>query len=123
MVALILALPVLTILADAVALFGGLLMSVVEVGQTRTYYLSHVFGAGRASDAFWLAWTVPSVFRRFVADEGLTGALIPAVGQGAIGIECRELDERTHDLIRRCTIPIRVPLKYRWHCYLQELTI
>jgi putative peptidoglycan lipid II flippase len=50
-------------------------------GAFRDVVLSHVFGAGRASDAFWLAWTVPSVFRRFVADEGLTGALIPAVGQ------------------------------------------
>jgi putative peptidoglycan lipid II flippase len=50
-------------------------------GAIRDVVLSHVFGAGRASDAFWLAWTVPSIFRRFVADEGLTGALIPAVGQ------------------------------------------
>jgi len=51
------------------------------LGAVRDVVLSHVFGAGRASDAFWLAWTVPSIFRRFVADEGLTGALIPAVGQ------------------------------------------
>jgi putative peptidoglycan lipid II flippase len=51
------------------------------MGALRDVVLSHVFGAGRASDAFWLAWTVPSIFRRFVADEGLTGALIPAVGQ------------------------------------------
>ena len=51
------------------------------LGAFRDIVLSHVFGAGRSSDAFWLAWTVPSIFRRFVADEGLTGALIPAVGQ------------------------------------------
>ena len=51
------------------------------MGALRDVVLSHVFGAGRVSDAFWLAWTVPSVFRRFVADEGLTGALIPAMGQ------------------------------------------
>ena len=51
------------------------------LGALRDVVLSHVFGAGRASDAFWLAWTVPSLFRRFVADEGLTGALIPALGQ------------------------------------------
>jgi phospholipid/cholesterol/gamma-HCH transport system permease protein len=43
--ALVLVLPVLTILADTIALFGGLIMSVLEVGQTRTYYLSHVFAA------------------------------------------------------------------------------
>jgi phospholipid/cholesterol/gamma-HCH transport system permease protein len=43
--ALVLILPVLTILADTIALFGGLLMSVLEVGQTRTYYLNHVYSA------------------------------------------------------------------------------
>ena len=43
--ALVLALPVLTILADTITLFGGLLMSVFEIGQTRVYYLSHVYNA------------------------------------------------------------------------------
>jgi phospholipid/cholesterol/gamma-HCH transport system permease protein len=43
--ALIVALPLMTILADLVALFGGLLMSVFEIKQTRTYYMSHVLSA------------------------------------------------------------------------------
>ena len=43
--ALVLVLPVLTILADTIALFGALVMSVVEVGQTRAYYLNHVYSA------------------------------------------------------------------------------
>jgi putative peptidoglycan lipid II flippase len=51
------------------------------LGAVRDVTIGHVFGAGRASDAFWMAWTVPSLFRRFVADEGLTGALIPAVAR------------------------------------------
>jgi len=49
------------------------------LGAARDIAIGHVFGAGRVSDAFWMAWTVPSLFRRFVADEGLTGALIPGV--------------------------------------------
>ena len=65
--------------ASAVSAAGTGLSRVM--GALRDVVLSHVFGAGRDSDAFWLAWTVPSVFRRFVADEGLTGALIPALGQ------------------------------------------
>jgi phospholipid/cholesterol/gamma-HCH transport system permease protein len=44
-VALLIALPLLTILADMIALFGGLLMAVFEVGQTQAYYMSHVVGA------------------------------------------------------------------------------
>ncbi len=44
-VALVLVLPCLTILADTVALFGGLLMAVYEIGQTRIYYVNHVLAA------------------------------------------------------------------------------
>ena len=30
-----------------------------------------LLGTSPAADAFWIAFTVPNVFRRFVADEGL----------------------------------------------------
>lgn len=43
--ALVLGLPMLTILADLIALFGGLLMAVIEVGQSQAYYMNHVFYA------------------------------------------------------------------------------
>jgi phospholipid/cholesterol/gamma-HCH transport system permease protein len=43
--ALVLALPVLTILADTIALFGGLLMAALEIGQSRPYYVNHVLSA------------------------------------------------------------------------------
>lgn len=48
--ALVIALPLLTILADTVALFGGLLMAIFEIGQTRAYYMSHVLGALTITD-------------------------------------------------------------------------
>lgn len=51
------------------------------LGAARDIVIAHYFGAGKEIDAFWMAWTVPSVFRRFVADEGLTGAMIPAIAQ------------------------------------------
>ncbi len=65
----------------------GLMQSVAGTGFSRAMgafrdiAIGHVFGAGRVSDAFWVAFTVPSVFRRFVADEGLTGILVPAIQQ------------------------------------------
>lgn len=43
--ALVVSLPLLTILADTVALFGGLLMAIFEIGQSRAYYMGHVLGA------------------------------------------------------------------------------
>lgn len=49
-------------------------------GLLRELVLSGVLGAGMVYDSFIMAWTFPGVIRRFVADEGLTGALMPAVG-------------------------------------------
>ncbi|HKQ59913.1 MAG TPA: ABC transporter permease [Candidatus Polarisedimenticolaceae bacterium] len=43
--ALVLMLPVLTVLADTVALFGGLLMATLDRGQPRAYYMNHVITA------------------------------------------------------------------------------
>ena len=38
--ALVIMVPILTILADTVAVFGGLLMAVFEIGQTRSYFIN-----------------------------------------------------------------------------------
>jgi len=51
------------------------------LGAVRDITIANLLGAGSGSDAFWIAFTVPNVFRRFVADEGLTGALIPALSK------------------------------------------
>ncbi len=49
------------------------------LGAVRDVAMAGFLGAGSVSDAFWIAFTVPNMLRRFVADEGLTGALIPAL--------------------------------------------
>lgn len=48
--ALVVALPVLTVLADTIALFGGLLMAELELGQSRAFFLNHVFDALMVQD-------------------------------------------------------------------------
>ena len=48
--ALVLALPVLTILADIVALFGGMMMAIYELGQSRVYFVNHVVEALEIND-------------------------------------------------------------------------
>jgi len=47
---LMIVLPILTILADMVALFGGLLMAVFEIGQSRLYYINHILAALTVQD-------------------------------------------------------------------------
>ena len=56
-------------------------------GLARELVLSGVLGAGMVYDSFIIAWTFPGVVRRFVADEGLTGALMPAVGNAEVESE------------------------------------
>ncbi|HHO49395.1 MAG TPA: murein biosynthesis integral membrane protein MurJ, partial [Deltaproteobacteria bacterium] len=51
------------------------------LGAARDVVIAGLLGASASSDAFWIAFTIPNVFRRFVADEGLTGAMIPALAQ------------------------------------------
>jgi phospholipid/cholesterol/gamma-HCH transport system permease protein len=48
--ALLLALPTLTILADTVALFGGMLMAMTDIGQTRLYFMNRVVTALSVQD-------------------------------------------------------------------------
>jgi phospholipid/cholesterol/gamma-HCH transport system permease protein len=48
--ALVVALPLLTVVADVVGLFGGMVMAVSEIGQSRAYYVSHVLLALKVQD-------------------------------------------------------------------------
>ena len=51
------------------------------LGLARELALANVLGAGMVMDAFVMAFTFPGMLRRFVADEGLTGALVPAIAR------------------------------------------
>lgn len=51
------------------------------LGAVRDIAIASFLGAGAVSDAFLIAFTIPNTFRRFVADEGLTGALVPAIAR------------------------------------------
>jgi putative peptidoglycan lipid II flippase len=61
------------------SIFGTGLSRVL--GLVRDVVIGNYLGASSAADAFWVAWTVPNAFRRFVADEGLTGALVPGIAR------------------------------------------
>jgi phospholipid/cholesterol/gamma-HCH transport system permease protein len=48
--ALVIVLPMLTVLAITVSLFGGLLMAMLEIGQSRMYFMNHVLLALSVQD-------------------------------------------------------------------------
>ncbi|MCB9677433.1 MAG: murein biosynthesis integral membrane protein MurJ [Alphaproteobacteria bacterium] len=67
------------------------------LGLVRDVVIGNYLGAGATADAFWMAWTVPNAFRRFVADEGLTGALVPGIARA----EAEEGTARAQTLANR----------------------
>ncbi len=60
------------------------------LGLLRDLALASALGAGLHSDAFLTAFRIPGVFRRFVADEGLTGALVPGVAKAETEVDLEE---------------------------------
>jgi len=48
--ALTLVLPMLSVLSIAIALFGGMLMAILEIGQSRVFFVNHATGALTAGD-------------------------------------------------------------------------
>ncbi len=67
------------------------------LGLVRELAVAHAVGAGVASDAWTTAFTIPGVFRRFMADEGLTGALVPEIDL----VEAEKGDEAARRLAGR----------------------
>lgn len=63
-------------------------------GAGRDMAISHFLGASAKADIFFIAFTIPNIFRRFVADEGLTGALIPALSE----TEAKKGRKESHEL-------------------------
>ena len=46
-------------------------------GLVRDVVVARIFGAGFASDAFFMAFTIPNLLRRFFAEGSLTAAFVP----------------------------------------------
>ncbi|MBN1140379.1 MAG: murein biosynthesis integral membrane protein MurJ [Deltaproteobacteria bacterium] len=50
-------------------------------GLARDMVIARLFGAGFASDAFFIAYTIPNLFRRFFAEGSLTAAFVPSFSE------------------------------------------
>ncbi|MEV5106261.1 lipid II flippase MurJ [Streptomyces massasporeus] len=85
-------------LARATFLTAGLSFAGALLGLVRDQSLARMFGAGSATDAFLVAWTVPEFAATLLIEDGLAIALIPAFAlalarraQGAPGDPVRTL--------------------------------
>ncbi len=67
-------------------------------GLVRDIVVARVFGAGFVSDAFFMAFTIPNLLRRFFGEGSLTAAFVPTFSE----IHHAEGEERSQQFFRRC---------------------
>ncbi|MEU6252201.1 lipid II flippase MurJ [Streptomyces sp. NPDC047043] len=65
-------------LAKATLLSAVLSMAGAVLGLGRDQALAHLFGAGEATDAFLVAWTVPELAATLLIEDGMAFVLVPA---------------------------------------------
>lgn len=69
-----------TITAATVVLSSATMISRFA-GLARDMVIASIFGAGFGSDAFFMAFTIPNLLRRFFAEGSLTAAFVPTFTQ------------------------------------------
>lgn len=70
--------PTSRFLARATLLTAALSIAGALLGLLRDQSLARLFGAGRETDAFLVAWTIPEFAATLLIEDGLAFALIPA---------------------------------------------
>ena len=64
-------------IARAAGILGSATMLSRVMGMVRDMVVSRLFGAGFATDAFFAAFQIPNMLRRFFAEGALTSAFVP----------------------------------------------
>lgn len=68
------------------------------MGMVRDMVVARLFGAGMATDAFFAAFQIPNLLRRFFAEGALTSAFVPTFSETLV----QEGEERARDLANLC---------------------
>src|SRR3974390_3228528 len=64
-------------IAKAATVVGGATLLSRVFGFIRDMVVAQLFGAGTATDAFFVAFRIPNLFRRLVGEGALTASFIP----------------------------------------------
>ena len=68
------------------------------MGMVRDMVVSRLFGAGLATDAFFAAFQIPNMLRRFFAEGALTSAFVPTFAE----YYTQQDEQETRDLANTC---------------------
>jgi putative peptidoglycan lipid II flippase len=82
-------------LLRALATVSSLTMVSRVLGFVRDFFIARVFGAGLATDAFFVAFRIPNLLRRLFAEGAFSQAFVPILAE----VRARESAEETRTLI------------------------
>lgn len=68
------------------------------MGMVRDMVTSRLFGAGMGTDAFFAAFQIPNMLRRFFAEGALTAAFVPTFSETLV----QEGEDRARELANLC---------------------
>jgi putative peptidoglycan lipid II flippase len=68
------------------------------MGMVRDMVVARLFGAGMATDAFFAAFQIPNMLRRFFAEGALTAAFVPTFSETLV----QEGEEKARELANLC---------------------
>ena len=82
----------------AAGILGSATMMSRIMGMVRDMVVSRLFGAGLATDAFFAAFQIPNMLRRFFAEGALTSAFVPTFSETLT----KQGEEKARDLANTC---------------------
>lgn len=85
-------------IARAAGILGSATMLSRIMGMIRDMVVSRLFGAGLATDAFFAAFQIPNMLRRFFAEGALTAAFVPTFS----AVLKQQGDEKARELANIC---------------------
>jgi len=85
-------------IARAAGILGSATMLSRVMGMIRDMVVSRLFGAGLATDAFFAAFQIPNMLRRFFAEGALTAAFVPTFS----AVLKQQGDEKARELANIC---------------------
>jgi putative peptidoglycan lipid II flippase len=85
-------------IAKAAGILGSATMLSRIMGMVRDMVVSRLFGAGLATDAFFAAFQIPNMLRRFFAEGALTSAFVPTFSTTL----SQRGDEKARELANTC---------------------
>ena len=68
-------------LLRALAAVSSLTMVSRVLGYARDFFIARLFGAGLATDAFFVAFKIPNLLRRLFAEGAFSQAFVPILGE------------------------------------------